>query len=105
MSFSIVTPDYKFTLLGDNTWTRTIENTGGYPIIKYKASHPYGPGSLSIVQWEIVTKYGPTGEAWVSEEMGCLWGTEILVIGDTIHFPTAAVGLLMRNYRPLPIPT
>lgn len=103
---TIVTSQFKFQL---KNWERTIENSGGFPIIKYTAlphSVAFGP-QISWMQEERESVAAPTNPKMLFEPtyLPIEPGTEILVIGDSIHFSCSIGGTLYSspflNYKPV----
>lgn len=78
---TIVTSGFKFTL---GNWIRSIENIGGFPIIKYTARGEEGPAQIS---WDFIIHNFPNVYTYGTEHILCKPGMEILMIGDNIHFP------------------
>lgn len=81
---TIISSNFKFIL---RYWERSIENSGGFPIIKYTAKFPPGTTGNSEIFWIQITKNSISeGTAAVTMSDSCKPGAEILLIGDTIHF-------------------
>lgn len=92
-SFTIVTPNFKFNLDG---FIRTIENIGGYPIIKYSV-YPYETVQ-PYIRWSELYKIGTSLPSSIS--FPCKQTAEILVIGETIHFSDMSDGAYFSDRPP-----
>jgi len=84
MSHTIISANLKFELGG---FVRTIENTGGFPIIKYTASAEH------VAQLKVLysDKYTATSNSVLNHIVTLPAGSEILVVGETIHFPAGVM--------------
>lgn len=80
MTHTIISTNLKFVLSG---FDRSLENLGGFPIIKYTARLD------TIPQLQVLysNKYTATSNSVLNETQNFPAGAEILVIGETIHFP------------------
>jgi hypothetical protein len=87
--YMIITPNFN---CGLTNFTRSIENTAGVPIIKYTAS-PTG----SQVGWITQDNNTQAHGHFIGEYIPCPPGSEILVVGDTIHFPANVTLLSLRH--------
>jgi hypothetical protein len=91
----IVTPAFRFNLIN---WVRSIENLGGFPIIKYTAR---AEDATAQISFEYITHNFPSVFETAVTNVDCEPGMEILLIGETIHFPvTLASTLPLINPRP-----
>ena len=96
-NYTIITSNFKFSLTG---FVRTIENNGGFPIVKYNVPPlPISGGSPSSIRWTQLTKNPTTGLA-VSKSHFCKQTAEILVIGNTIHFSDILEGVSFSDLEP-----
>ena len=82
--YTIITTNFKFSLTG---FIRSIENNGGYPIIRYSVIPAPATGVQfpSMIRWTELNKKPANSLAGTKSHL-CKQTAEILVIGDTIHF-------------------